>query len=120
MIYESALQKFFNDYITNNYAVNVITEENPTSTIGTVTNDNISNVTPEQISTTDAECRFLIITASPNNTGGITIGGSTLSTYGNGIILYPAESIQLNVNNVNLIYAIAEINGEDATITYFN
>lgn len=56
-------------------------------------------------------CNTVVLKASRNNTGVIYIGGSGVSDV-NGYELEPSEAITLNIANVNLLSAIAEVNGE--------
>lgn len=97
----------------------VVTSIAVPETIGHVSNSTISDTAATQIDATSNECKKCIITASENNTGFIRFGGSTLTTT-TGIILYSGESFELEISNTNLIYAIAEVNGEDVSVTYLN
>lgn len=104
---------------SNPLPVNASVSVSLPTTIAHISNNNISNVTATQIATTSHECKKCIVTASENNTGFIRFGGSTLTTT-TGIILYSGESFELEISNTNLIYAIAEVNGEDVSVTYLN
>ena len=89
------------------------------TTIAHISNTSISNVTATQISNASNSCKKVIVTALETNTSWIRIGGSTLTTT-SGILLYPTDSIELTISNTNLLYALAGVNGEDITVTYFN
>jgi hypothetical protein len=81
----------------------------------------ISNLTigtsATRIDATSHACKKAFITASQANTGYIKVGFSTL-TSSNGIILYAGDTIPMEISNTNLLYALAEVNGEDVSVTY--
>jgi hypothetical protein len=56
-------------------------------------------------------CNTILIKASRDNTGVVYIGGAGVSNL-NGYELEPSESIEVNVSNANLIYAISEVLSE--------
>ena len=86
---------------------------------GHIANTAISNVTATQITITSIPCTKAYITAPSTNTKEVVIGFSTV-TATTGVVLNPGESISFPVSNVNLLYAIAEVDGEDVSVTYFN
>jgi len=89
------------------------------TTLTTIHNAIIPSTAAVVFTADDIPCTYLIITASADNTDRITCGGSTI-TDGNGLaVLYPGESIRVDISNVNLLYVIAGVNLEDASITYF-
>lgn len=101
-----------------------LTETQPVNIVGSsggghITNTNISNVSATQISGTSHACIKAWVTSPSTNTDYIAVGFSTV-TLSNGILLSPGESIEIPVNNTNLIYAISTVNGEDISVTYFN
>lgn len=68
-------------------------------------------------------CRKVIIQAHENNTGAIAIGGSTVvaALVGRrGTILYPTQTVELAVANLNLIYVDSISNGDKINYTYEN
>lgn len=88
------------------------------STIAIVTNSDVGT-SAEQLTASDLPCKQVALTARPTNTGYITVGGSSV-TAGNGIVLYAADTVIVDIDNVNKLYVIASVNGEDITATYFN
>jgi len=88
------------------------------SSIGIETNAAVGT-SAEQLTAADTPCTRMVITANDANTGRITVGDSTV-TDGNGIILYASDSIEVLLNNVNKIYVISSVDGEDVSATYFN
>ncbi len=90
----------------------------PHNSLTVVTNTNVSSTTPEQISTTSAACREVIVTAHPNNTDYITVGHDATITSGYGVVLYPGESFSFNIDDVNKLYVLSQVNGEDVSATY--
>ncbi|MEA2038009.1 MAG: hypothetical protein U9O94_10975 [Nanoarchaeota archaeon] len=96
-----------------------VSSSSTVSSIGHISNTNVSNVAATQIDGTSNTCSKCIITASENNTGLIRIGSSALTTT-TGVVLYAGESIEFEISDTNLLYAIASVNGEDVSVTYFN
>ena len=89
------------------------------STIGHISNDTISNAAATRIDATSNNCVSCTVTADIANTGYLKIGGSSL-TASDGIVLHAGESYDFNISNSNLLYAWAEVNGEDVSATYYN
>jgi hypothetical protein len=56
-------------------------------------------------------CNTVVLKASRDNIGVIYIGSPTVSDL-NGYELEPSEAISLNISNVNLLSAVAEVAGE--------
>jgi len=56
-------------------------------------------------------CNSVLIKASRDNTGIIYVGGAGVSNL-NGYELEPSESIVMNISNVNLLNAVAEVLNE--------
>jgi len=56
-------------------------------------------------------CNSVLIKAARDNTGVIYVGGAGVSNV-NGYELEPSESIVMNISNVNLLNAIAEVLNE--------
>ena len=65
----------------------------------------------------DYACREVTIIAKSTNTGSIYIGGSNVASSVYGAALLKNDSITLPVNNTNLLYIDASVNGEG--ISYF-
>lgn len=87
--------------------------------INQIVNNDIDDTVVTQIDATSRPCKFCVVTAATGNGGYIRIGGSTL-TSSTGFILTAGQNIELKINNTNLLYALASIDGEDVSITYFN
>ena len=87
--------------------------------IGHINNTSVSNVAATQISSTSHPCKKCVLTSANANTGYLLVGGSGV-TAANGILLYPGDSVDFEIDNTNKLYAIAENNGEDIQVTYFN
>jgi len=87
--------------------------------INQLVNVNIDNTVVTQINAVSHPCKFCVVTAATANTGYIRIGGSTLTST-TGFILTAGQNIELKINNTNLLYALASVDGEDVSITYFN
>lgn len=58
-----------------------------------------------------AVCNTIMVKASRDNTGVIYIGGAGVSNT-NGYELEPSESIVINIINLNLLFAVAEVLNE--------
>ena len=94
------------------------TIQEPSTTIGNIVNSNVlDSVT--QITASSNVCKKVAVTSDVTNSGWIKLGGSGVNA-NSGIILYPAETYEMDVNNTNLIYAIAEFTGSSVSLTYFN
>ena len=87
---------------------------------GHITNTSISNTVVTQVSSISHLCRTTLVSAPITNTGVVVFGFNIIGLYTIGIPLYPGESLEFPVNDTNLIYAIATVNGEDINVTYFN
>lgn len=57
-------------------------------------------------------CNSVMLKASRDNVGVIYVGGAGVSNL-NGYELEPSESIVMNISNVNLLFAVSEILGEN-------
>ena len=60
----------------------------------------------------DTQCRCVIITAKPGNTGYVYVGGSTVSSSSYGKRLAPEDEITLAVQNLNIVYLDVSVSGE--------
>jgi hypothetical protein len=68
-------------------------------------------------------CKQVIITAETDNTGNITVGGSTvvaaLATR-RGIPLAAGDSVALEIDNLADVYIDSTVNGDGVTFAYFS
>lgn len=68
-------------------------------------------------------CKRIVIQAQTDNTGLIAVGGSgvdaTVAT-GTGVILYPGDSFELEIDNLADVYIDSTVNGEGVRFTYFD
>lgn len=68
-------------------------------------------------------CKKVTIQSQTDNTGLIAVGGSgvdaTEST-GTGIILYPGDSYEFDIDNLSDVFIDATVSGEGVRFTYFN
>lgn len=104
--------------VTSANEMKVASSTNPPTNISPVYNGNIG-LTATQITTSSTPCKKCWVTAANGNTGYLTIGGSTLVA-GQGVILYAGDTLDIEISNVNLLYATSSVAGEDVTVTYTN
>lgn len=111
----------YNDNVksTQGILLSLLAELGTSTSIAHFTNIDIDDTIPTQLSATSHTCKSCIITALSTNTGLIKIGGSNLTAI-SGINLAAGENIELKINNTNLLYALATVDGEDVTVAYFN
>lgn len=64
-------------------------------------------------------CKHVDVMAAIANTGIIYVGGSGV-TAATGIGLYAGDVYSLDIDNVNDIYVLASVNGEDVQYVYYN
>ena len=64
-------------------------------------------------------CKHIDIMAAVANTGIIYVGGSGV-TSSTGIALYPGDVYSIDIDNLNDVYVVASVNGENVQYTYFN
>lgn len=57
-------------------------------------------------------CSQIIVIAKLSNTGSVFLGGSTVSSTNYGVELKAGASFALPINNANLLYIDATVNGE--------
>ena len=81
----------------------------------------VSDTTAEQINgdSTSIPCKHIDIVAGIANTGIIWIGSSNVVA-NRGVPLYAGDVYSLDIENVNLLYAIASVNNEDVQWVYYN
>ena len=82
-------------------------------------NASISNSSATQLTGSSTPCKHIDIMAAIANTGIIYIGGAGV-TAATGIALYAGDIYSIDIENVNLVYAIASVNNEDVQWVYYN
>ena len=82
-------------------------------------NASISSSSATQLTASDTPCKHVDIMAAIANTGIIYIGGAGV-TAATGIALYAGDVYSLDIENVNLLYALASVNTEDVQWVYYN
>ena len=82
-------------------------------------NASISSSSATQLTGSDTPCKHVDIMAAIANTGIIYIGGAGV-TAATGIALYAGDVYSLDIENVNLLYALASVNTEDVQWVYYN
>ena len=87
--------------------------------IGHANNTAVGNSSAEQLTASSVPCKHVDIMAAIANTGIIYIGGSGV-TAATGIALYAGDVYSIDIENVNLVYAIASVNNEDVQWVYYN
>ena len=87
------------------------------STIGHGKNQSVG--TSAEALTTSTACKHVDIMANIANTGIIYVGGSGV-TSSTGIALYPGDVYSIDIDNLNDVYVVASVNGENVQYTYFN
>ena len=68
---------------------------------------------------TSVACKHVDIMAAIANTGIIYVGGSGV-TANTGIALYPGDVYSVDIDNLNDVYVVASVNGENVQYTYYN
>ena len=86
--------------------------------IGHGSNTDVSSSTAEVLASSQA-CKHIDVMAAIANTGIIYVGGSGV-TAATGIGLYAGDVYSLDIDNVNDIYVLASVNGEDVQYVYYN
>jgi len=87
------------------------------STIASGENDTVG--TSAEVLTSSTACKHVDIMASVANTGIIYVGGSGV-TSSTGIALYAGDVYSLDIDNLNDVYVVATVNGENVQYTYYN
>ena len=75
--------------------------------------------TSAEVLASSQACKHIDVMAAIANTGIIYVGGSGV-TSANGIALYAGDVYSLDIDNVNDVYVIASVNGEDAQYVYYS
>ena len=87
------------------------------ATIASGENDTVG--TSAEVLTSSTACKHVDIMAAVANTGIIYVGGSGV-TAATGIALYAGDVYSLDIDNLNDVYVIATVNGENVQYTYYN
>ena len=87
------------------------------STIGHGNNTAVSDSTAEVLTTSTA-CKHIDIMAAIANTGIIYVGGSGV-TAATGIALYAGDVYSVDMDDLNDVYVISSVDGEDVQWVYY-
>ena len=87
------------------------------STIGHGNNTAVSDTTAEVLTTSTA-CKHIDIMAAIANTGIIYVGGSGV-TAATGIALYAGDVYSVDIDDLNDVYVISSVDGEDVQWVYY-
>ena len=87
------------------------------SSIASGQNDTVG--TSAEVLTSSTACKHVDVMAAIANTGIIYVGGSGV-TANTGIALYPGDVYSLDIDNLNDVYVIATVDGENVQYTYYN
>ena len=87
------------------------------STIGHGSNTDVG--TSAEVLTSSTACKHVDIMAATGNTGIIYVGGSGV-TSATGIALYAGDVYSLDIDDLNDVYVLASVNGEDVQWVYYN
>ena len=87
------------------------------STIGHGSNTAVSDTTAEVLTTSTA-CKHIDIMAATANTGIIYVGGSGV-TAATGIALYAGDVYSVDIDNINDVYVLSSVDGEDVQWVYY-
>ena len=87
------------------------------STIGHGSNTDVG--TSAEVLTSSTACKHVDIMAATTNTGIIYVGGSGV-TAATGIALYAGDVYSLDIDDLNDVYVVASVNGEDVQWVYYN
>ena len=75
--------------------------------------------TSAEVLASSQACKHIDVMAAIANTGIIYVGGSGV-TSANGIALYAGDVYSLDIDDVNDVYVVASVNGEDAQYVYYS
>ena len=87
------------------------------STITSGENDTVG--TSAEVLTSSTACKHVDIMAAVANTGIIYVGGSGVTT-ATGIALYAGDVYSVDIDDLNDVYVIATVDGENVQYTYYN
>ena len=86
---------------------------------GTITSGQNDTVgTTAEVLTTSTATKHVDIMAAVANTGIIYVGGSGV-TVGTGIALYPGDVYSLDIEDLNDVYVVATVDGENVQYTFY-
>ena len=85
-------------------------------TINSGQNDTVG--TSAEVLTSTVSAKHVDIMAAIANTGIIYVGGSGV-TSATGIALYPGDVYSLDIDDLNDVYVVATVNGENVQYTYY-
>jgi len=86
---------------------------------GTITSGQNDTVgTTAEVLTTSTATKHVDIMAAVANTGIIYVGGSTV-TSSTGIALYPGDVYSLDIEDLNDVYVVATVDGENVQYTFY-
>jgi hypothetical protein len=77
------------------------------------------NLTDSSAALTTASCKHVDIMANLSNTGIVYIGSDGVGAT-TGIALYPGDVYSVDVDNLNQLYAMSTISGDDINVQIFN
>ena len=86
------------------------------TTIASGQNDTVG--TSAEVLTSSTACKHVDIMAAVANTGIIYVGGSGV-TVATGIALYAGDVYSIDIDNLNDVYVIATVNGENVQYAYY-
>ena len=87
------------------------------ATINSGKNDTVG--TSAEVLTSSQAAKHVDIMAAVANTGIIYVGGSGV-TSSTGIALYPGDVYSLDIEDLNDVYVVATVDGENVQYTYYN
>ena len=87
------------------------------STIASGQNDTVG--TSAEVLAGSQVCKHIDIMASVANTGIIYVGGSGV-TAATGIALYAGDVYSVDIDNLNDVYVVATVDGENVQYTYYS
>ena len=87
------------------------------STIASGQNDTVG--TSAEVLAGSQACKHIDIMASVANTGIIYVGGSGV-TAATGIALYAGDVYSVDIDNLNDVYVVATVDGENVQYTYYS
>ena len=86
------------------------------TTIASGQNDTVG--TSAEVLTSSTACKHVDIMAAVANTGIIYVGGSGV-TAANGVALYAGDVYSVDIDNLNDVYVISSVDGEDVQWVYY-
>ena len=77
------------------------------------------NVTDSAVQLATGTCKHADIMANLSNTGIVYVGSSGVSAT-TGIALYPGDVYSVAITNLNMLYVISTVSGDDINIVTYN